>query len=58
MICRGGNLTSAVNLAHRLEIMCRQYVLAWQLGEPRLLTEAEWEEFFDRAKKISYSSYI
>lgn len=58
MICRGGNLTSAVNLAHRLEIMCRQYVLACQLGEPRLLTEAEWEEFFDRAKKISYSSYI
>jgi hypothetical protein len=28
------------------------------LGKPRLLTDAEWEEFFDRAKKISCSSYI
>ena len=58
MICRGGNLNSAVNLAHRLEIMCRQYLLACQLGEPQLLTTEEWKEFFDRAKKISYSSYI
>ena len=58
MICRGGNLNSAVNLAHRLEIMCRQYVLACRLGEPELLTTEEWKEFFDRAKKISYSSYI
>ncbi|HBK18235.1 MAG TPA: class II aldolase, partial [Gammaproteobacteria bacterium] len=34
MICRGKNLKSAVNLAHRLEIMCRQYLLTRQLGEP------------------------
>ena len=39
MICRGKNLKSAVNLAHRLEIMCRQYVLTRQLGEPKLLTD-------------------
>ena len=54
MICRGRSLERAVSLAHRLEIMCRQYVLACQLGEPYMLTDAEWEDFFDRAKKISY----
>jgi L-fuculose-phosphate aldolase len=58
MICRGKNLKSAVNLAHRLEIMCRQYVLTRQLGEPQLLTEEQWEEFFDRAKKVSYGRFI
>ena len=58
MICRGKNLKSAVSLAHRLEIMCRQYVLTRQLGEPQLLTEEQWEEFFDRAKKVSYGRFI
>lgn len=58
MICRGKNLKSAVNLAHRLEIMCRQYVLTRQLGEPKLLTEEQWDEFFERAKKVSYGRFI
>ena len=58
MICRGKNLRSAVNLAHRLEIMCRQYVLTRQLGEPKLLTDEQWNEFFDRAKKVSYGRFI
>lgn len=58
MICRGDNLRAAVELAHRLEILCRQYLLARQLGEPRVLTRAEWDEFFDRAKKISYGQFI
>lgn len=58
MICRGKNLKSAVNLAHRLEIMCRQYVLTRQLGEPQLLTDEQWHEFFDRAKKVSYGRFI
>lgn len=58
MICRGKNLKSAVNLAHRLEIMCRQYLLTRQLGEPELLTDEQWAEFFDRAKKVSYGRYI
>tara|TARA_E500000178_G_scaffold355932_1_gene430655 strand:- start:171 stop:824 length:654 start_codon:yes stop_codon:yes gene_type:complete len=58
MICRGKNLKSAVNLAHRLEIMCRQYLLTRQLGEPDLLTDEQWAEFFDRAKKVSYGRYI
>ncbi|MBL6903926.1 MAG: class II aldolase/adducin family protein [Pseudomonadales bacterium] len=58
MICRGRNLGQAVMLAHRLEIMCRQYVLTRQQGEPYLLTDAEWADFFDRAKKISYGKFI
>lgn len=58
MICRGRSLEHAVMLAHRLEIMCRQYLLASQLGEPYILTDKEWDDFFDRAKKISYGKYI
>jgi len=58
MICRGASLPAAVTLAHRLEIMCRQYLLACQLGEPRLLTQEEWDEFFDRSRKIAYGEFI
>ena len=54
MICRGGDLASAVELAHRLEIMCRQYVLARQLGEPDVLDDAQWQEFFTRAGEAGY----
>jgi L-fuculose-phosphate aldolase len=54
MICRDHNLPAAVNQAHRLEIMCRQYVLTRQLGEPTVLTDADWEAFFARARKVSY----
>ena len=54
MICHGPTLTRAVNQAHRLEIMCRQYVLARQLGEPKRLTDAEWREFHGRDKASMY----
>ena len=54
MIARGPNLKRAVNTAHRLEIMCRQYILSKQLGEPRRLTAAEWKEFFGRDKATLY----
>ena len=56
MICRAPNLQRAVEQAHRLEIMCRQYVLARQLGEPKRLTDAEWEEFFARAHGELYGN--
>jgi L-fuculose-phosphate aldolase len=56
MICRGGSLRSAVGLAHRLEIMCRQYVLSRQLGEPSRLTAAQWEDFFARSREQSYGA--
>ena len=54
MICHGPTLTRAVNQAHRLEIMCRQYVLARQLGEPKRLTGAQWREFHGRDKASMY----
>ncbi|HEV2365289.1 MAG TPA: class II aldolase/adducin family protein [Caulobacteraceae bacterium] len=54
MICRGPDLGAAVALAHRLEIMCRQYLLARALGEPYLLTAEEWRAFFDKAREVRY----
>ncbi len=54
MIARGPDLSTAINHAQRLEIMCRQYILARQLGEPRLLTDEEWAEFFERAEIQRY----
>ncbi|HAK50916.1 MAG TPA: class II aldolase [Gammaproteobacteria bacterium] len=58
MIAHGRNIKSTVDLAHRLEIMCRQYVLASQVGEPEPLTDEEWAEFFDRAQKVAYGKFI
>ncbi|XOV88123.1 MAG: class II aldolase/adducin family protein [Pseudomonadota bacterium] len=54
MIARGSDLVEAVTLAHRLEILCRQYLLACQLGEPALLTASEWQDFFERAGALGY----
>ena len=54
MICRAATLDGAVEQAHRLEILCRQYLLARRLGEPRRLTNAEWEEFFASAREHLY----
>ncbi len=55
MIARAPNLQRAVNQAQRLEIMCRQYVLARQLGEPKRLTGADWEDFFKKAEEMAYA---
>ena len=55
MIARGPSLARAVSQAHGLEIMCRQYVLARQLGEPKRLTDREWEDFREKAREIAYS---
>ena len=54
MICRAATLDGAVEQAHRLEILCRQYLLARRLGEPRRLTDAEWDEFFASAREHLY----
>lgn len=54
MIARGRNLKNAVNLALRLEIMCRQYLLARQFGEPVRLTAPQWEEFFAQVRRNQY----
>ena len=55
MIARAPNLKRAVNQAQRLEIMCRQYVLSRQLGEPNRLTDADWEDFFKKAEEMAYA---
>jgi len=54
MIAHGPTLKAAVGLAHRLEIMCRQYVLTRQLGEPTLLTQTHWDDFFAKVKQANY----
>lgn len=54
MISRGDNLMQAVQLAHRLEIMCRQYLLSCQFGEPQLLTETQWQQYFVQAQQYNY----
>ena len=54
MVCRAPTLEGAVEQAHRLEILCRQYLLARRLGEPRRLTDAEWDEFFASAREHLY----
>lgn len=55
MIAQGPSLKRAVNQAHRLEIMCRQYVLARQLGEPKRLTASDWEDFREKAREMAYA---
>ena len=54
MICRASDLAEAVMFAHRLEILCRQYLLATQLGEPQILSSEEWSEFFRQMKQLNY----
>ena len=58
MICRGSNFKGAIFHAELLEILCKHYILARQLGEPDLLTEEQWDEFFGRAKKVAYTKFI
>jgi len=56
MISRGVNLAQAVQLAHRLEIMCRQYILSRQLGEPQLLTQQQWQQYFEQVECLGYGT--
>ena len=58
MICRGTNLKSAVANAERLEILCRHYWLARQLGEPSVLSSQQWDEFFEQAKLLAYEQFF
>ena len=58
MICRGGDFEIAIAHAERLEILCKHYALAKTFGEPDILTDEQWDEFFDQAKKVAYSEFI
>ena len=55
MIAKAPNLKRAVNQAQRLEIMCRQYVLAKQIGEPKQLNDDDWQDFFKKAEEMAYA---
>lgn len=50
MICHGKSLKAAVDTAHRLETLSRQYLMALAVAEPRHLTEAEIADAFERYK--------
>ncbi|MEM7277470.1 MAG: class II aldolase/adducin family protein [Pseudomonadota bacterium] len=54
MICRGVDLADALGHAERMEILCKHYALARQLGKPDLLTDEQWDEYFARAKEEAY----
>lgn len=56
MLSHARTLRTAVDLAHRLEILCRQYTIARSLGTPYLLTEQEWVEFFERSSATRYGT--
>ena len=47
-------LPEALALAQQLEILCRQYLLACELGEPQRLTDTQWTEFFAQMKRLDY----
>ncbi len=55
-IARGRDLGSAVDGAHLLEILCRQYLAALQIGEPRHLSDEEWAAFFAQAVALDYGN--
>lgn len=54
MIARGSSIGAAIDDAHRLEVLCRQYLLALQIGEPALLTDDEWSDFFAQKNRLRY----
>ena len=54
MVAHGESIEAAVSAARRVEILCRQYLLARQIGEPRLLTDEEWTGFFAQMTRLDY----
>ncbi len=51
---RGKTMEAAIKVAHRLEISCRHYIHSRALGEPRLLTPADWADFHRRVGNSGY----
>lgn len=48
VIALGADLARALWLANEVEVLARQYLLASQLGEPPLLSDAQMEEVIER----------
>lgn len=56
MIACGFNLAHAMWLAVEVEALARQYLLALQAGEPRLLTDAELDAVFEKFESYTKKS--
>lgn len=50
MICFGTDLPNALALAVEVETLCKQYILARQLGDPVILDDAEMDDILRRFK--------
>ncbi|TDV09215.1 L-fuculose-phosphate aldolase [Paraburkholderia caballeronis] len=50
VLALGANLERALWLANEVEVLARQYLLAAQLGEPPLLSDAQMDEVIERFK--------
>jgi len=48
VVALGDDLANAVWLAHEVEVLARQYLLACQLGPPPLLSEVQMDEVVER----------
>lgn len=56
MTARGPTLPVAISFAHRLEVLCRQYLLSRQLGEPRMLTADDFAALKAQVVAMGYGS--
>lgn len=50
MIAAAANLDDAVALAIEVEFLCEQYMLAFQLGKPNILSETQIEDVLEKFK--------
>ncbi len=50
LIAIGANLEKAMYIAQEIELLCQQYLVARQVGEPVLLTEAQMQAVFTQFK--------
>ena len=50
MLAVGSSLSVALKLAHEVENLAHMYTLTRQLGEPKLLSEAQMQEVMERFK--------
>ncbi len=50
MIAAAANLDDAVALAIEVEFLCQQYMLAFQLGKPNILSETQMEDVLEKFK--------
>lgn len=56
MICFAGDLDAALALAVEIEVLCQQYILARQLGDPVILDDAEMQDILLRFKTYGKSA--